>query len=235
MNCEEFEVFGLDGDAGDRALAHADSCARCAALLERWQAARNELESLALLTRGAEAPARVEMRLRQEFRAARRPRVSRKAVVAAVWALAAAAAVAAVASWEAWKPGSGARPEPVAVNDSATPSTGKPVENAAPAAAAPARAAVRPGKKRGGAPRTTEVASQAAEPFSLLPGILPEDAQQTGLVKVRMRRAGLAALGLPVNEERAGDWIQVDMLVGYDGQPRAVRLDRSAASGSTVW
>jgi hypothetical protein len=41
---------------------------------------------------------------------------------------------------------------------------------------------------------------------------------------VRMQRSSLGALGLPVNEERAGEWIQVDLLVGNDGLPQAVRL-----------
>jgi len=43
-------------------------------------------------------------------------------------------------------------------------------------------------------------------------------------VRVRMQRGALGALGLPVNEERAGEWIQVDLLVGNDGLPQAVRL-----------
>jgi hypothetical protein len=42
-----------------------------------------------------------------------------------------------------------------------------------------------------------------------------------------MQRGALSALGLPVNEERGGDWIQVDLLVGQDGQPKAVRLPQS--------
>jgi hypothetical protein len=39
-----------------------------------------------------------------------------------------------------------------------------------------------------------------------------------------MQRGALGALGLPVNEDLANDWIQVDLLVGDDGSPRAVRL-----------
>jgi hypothetical protein len=39
-----------------------------------------------------------------------------------------------------------------------------------------------------------------------------------------MQRGALGALGLPVNEERVSDWIQVDLLVGQDGLPKAVRL-----------
>jgi hypothetical protein len=31
-----------------------------------------------------------------------------------------------------------------------------------------------------------------------------------------------------VNEDRAADWIHVDLLVGDDGQPQAVRLPQTA-------
>ena len=46
-------------------------------------------------------------------------------------------------------------------------------------------------------------------------------------VHVQMQRSALGALGFTVNEEHAGDWIQVDLLVGDDGQPQAVRLPQS--------
>jgi hypothetical protein len=55
-------------------------------------------------------------------------------------------------------------------------------------------------------------------------------AQEIGdgsVVRVRMQRGALGDLGLPVNEERANEWIQVDLLVGQDGQPQAVRLPES--------
>jgi hypothetical protein len=35
-----------------------------------------------------------------------------------------------------------------------------------------------------------------------------------------------------VNEEHAGDWIQVDLLVGDDGLPQAVRLPQTSAGTS---
>ncbi len=46
-------------------------------------------------------------------------------------------------------------------------------------------------------------------------------------MRVGMQRGALSALGLPVNEERVSDWIQVDLLVGQDGLPKAVRLPQS--------
>jgi len=60
--------------------------------------------------------------------------------------------------------------------------------------------------------------------FTPLPGALPAETDEAAIVHVRMQRGSLGTLGLPVNEERAGEWIQVDLLVGDDGLPQAVRL-----------
>jgi len=43
-----------------------------------------------------------------------------------------------------------------------------------------------------------------------------------------MQRGALSDLGLTVDEEHASDVIQVDLLVGEDGLPQAVRLSQSA-------
>jgi hypothetical protein len=68
------------------------------------------------------------------------------------------------------------------------------------------------------------VADNQAGDFTLLPGSLPQEVDDSAIVRVGMQRGALSALGLPVNEERVGDWIQVDLLVGQDGLPKAVRL-----------
>ncbi|MGC2802710.1 MAG: hypothetical protein WCA41_12815, partial [Candidatus Acidiferrum sp.] len=76
MNCEQLEAIVIDLDRDDMldslersaALAHVSHCPRCAALQESWQAAKRELLLLSEETLDAAAPARVEMRLRQEFR-----------------------------------------------------------------------------------------------------------------------------------------------------------------------
>ena len=57
-----------------------------------------------------------------------------------------------------------------------------------------------------------------------LPGTTLDETDEAAILRVRMQRGSLGALGLPVNEERAGEWIQVDLLVGNDGLPQAVRL-----------
>jgi hypothetical protein len=62
--------------------------------------------------------------------------------------------------------------------------------------------------------------------FTLLPGSVPTDTEDAAIWRVRMQRGTLSALGFPVNEDRAGEWIQVDLLVGNDGLPQGVRLVR---------
>ncbi len=92
MTCEEFEAIGLDADRDASlgeiqrasARAHAASCSRCAALQNSWHTARLELRSLAEETAAAQAPPRVEMRLRQEFRTRHHTvKVRRAALIAA--------------------------------------------------------------------------------------------------------------------------------------------------------
>jgi hypothetical protein len=44
------------------------------------------------------------------------------------------------------------------------------------------------------------------------------------MLETTVPRASLAALGVPVNPENAGDMVQAEMLVGFDGHPLALRL-----------
>jgi hypothetical protein len=73
----------------------------------------------------------------------------------------------------------------------------------------------------------TLVASNDAGEFTLLPGSLPGTLEDATVVRVQMQRGALGALGLTVNEERATDLIEVDLLVGDDGQPQALRLTQT--------
>jgi len=221
MKCEEFEEFGLDADRDpslselQRASAaeHAGACPRCAALQDSWQSARAELRAFAEETVTADTPARVEMRLRQEFRTQHRMYRWRLAAVAASWALAAATVLAGALSWNNWLTArrletakrlqSGSM---VPVNGAKTGTAGSP--------------------SLGAADNSDEslVANNELNDFTMLPGVLPAETEESEILRVRMQRGELGALGLPVNEERAGEWIQVDLLVGTDGLPQAVRL-----------
>ncbi len=234
MNCEKFEVIGLDAER-DTALSevervaareHADTCSRCAALQDSWRAAGVELRAFAEDTAMAQAPARVEMRLRQEFRNQHVIFKVRRAAMVAAWALAASAVLAGVLSWRNWRHGQ----EEVATKHlKSMPAAKKFPESNSSAGANHENAAelangIPPQNSAGAASSETIVADNELSGFTFLPGTLAVDADDAAILRVRMQRGALGALGLPVNEERASEWIQVDLLVGDDGLPQAVRL-----------
>jgi hypothetical protein len=212
MNCEQFERIGLDAERDDSLSAverdaarqHASCCAQCARLQQTWAAAKKELQLFAAATSGARSPARVEMRLRQEFYTRHHTMKVRRLAAFATTVLAAAAVAVALIAWRDWKfnrPPIQSGQTQVARN---LTGPSKPTEDGS----------------------EELMASTGEAGFTALPGMAGDDLADTAVVRVRMQRAALSAWGLPVSEERAGDWIQVDLLVGDDGQPQAVRLGR---------
>jgi hypothetical protein len=230
MKCEEFEEFGLDSErdislgAVERAAAaeHAGTCSRCAVLQDSWLRALAELRGFAEDTVAAQAPARVEMRLRQEFRTQHRTYKWRLGAVAAAWALAAAAVFAGAVSWKNWL----ANRREETAKQMQVPLRGDSVPaNSANSGAAGLRSQSASGDESDAA----LVANNELTDFTLLPGVLATETDESEILRVRMQRGELGALGLPVNEERAGEWIQVDLLVGTDGLPQAVRLPQESS------
>lgn len=233
MNCEEFESIGLgleregaaltEADAAEHAaaLAHANACQRCAALQRTWSAAQVELRALQLATQHAAAPLRVEMRLLQEFRRRHRTSRARTTAVFAAWTLATAAVLLSAIGWWNWR-----MTQRNATALIASSSGNAPKENTGTSPGPGLHTVVPPNNPAG---RSAErkpmtIANNDRGDFTLLPGSLPEETDDAAVVRVRLQRGALGALGLPVNAERAGEWLQVDLLVGEDGQPRAVRL-----------
>ena len=231
MNCEEFEIVGLGLDheqaedvaaAAERkaAIEHMITCPRCAALQESWREAQEQLGVLREATEGAAAPLRVEMRLRQEFHTRHRTLKVRAAAVVVAWALAGAAVLVGGVSWWNWHVGQ--TPGVAQIDDSTTSNVTSNASTTSTAANA--------GSDENGASDAssdaTLIADNDAEDFTLLPGSLPQETGDAAVVRVRMQRGALGTLGLPVNETRANEWIQVDLFVGQDGQPQAVRLPR---------
>jgi hypothetical protein len=219
MKCEEFEAIGLeriglrmseiDAALRDAAAEHAARCPDCAALHESWQATRAALQALRETTLDAETPRRVEMRLRHEFGMRHRVRKVRSAAIFAAWTLATAAVLFAAVSWWNWR---------LAQNHHSEASAGNALKSNVP-----------PPTLSGTAPSEapTLIADSGTGDFTLLPGSLPQEVDDSAIVRVGMQRGALSALGLQVNEERVSDWIQVDLLVGQDGLPKAVRLPQS--------
>jgi len=233
MNCEEFGLRGLDiyrAGAGAReaaeAAAHANICAHCGALLESWREVRDDLQLLREATRADSAPARVEMRLKQELRTRRELRVPLSTMAISAWVLAAAAVLFGVVSWGLWQRSQR--------QESATQEATVPREPT-PNQATPDKSVSAPDKEevQRAEHKKTSLSAHSDVPkdddggkFTLLPGSVPAETEEAAIVRVRMQRGALGALGFPVNQERAGEWIQVDLLVGNDGLPQAVRLVR---------
>jgi hypothetical protein len=217
MKCEEFEIYGMNAD-GDGSLTelervaarqHAGNCSHCASLQDSWRAAQVELQALAADTQLASAPPRLEMRLRQEFKMQNRTVKTERAAAIAMWVLATAAVLVGAVSWHNWK-----------MNK--TEEAGKPV-------VAPVNSRVSPNLNTGNVAGDwntdgTLVAISDESGFTLLPGTFSADTEDAAIMQVRLRRSALGAMGLPVNPETAADWVLVDLLVGRDGQPQAVRL-----------
>jgi len=220
MTCEEFATAGLDlGEAEEDGLLqraareHLRGCPHCAALHENWLALREDLRALGAETAEAETPSRVEMRLRQEFRTRHKTVKRQRVAVIGGWSLAAAAALFCAftfVNWRIQKGGSGVQRRGTAVESAASQERSSQLSKGITPA----------GSELG----DVLVASSASGDFTLLPGSMPPAPEDATVVRVQMQRAALGALGLTVNEEHAGDWIQVDLLVGDDGLPQAVRL-----------
>jgi hypothetical protein len=226
MNCEEFEILGLDSqrdgsisdDGRERALQHARVCGRCAALGASWATAQAELAALAESSRMLRVPVRVEIRVLQQFRLKHQPRKERRFLQLATWGLAAAAVIVCtfgVWDWHKWR----------------QDSLGGNIASSATAAldAVPSRSTGTPATNAGQITDDSEILMAGNEgsggnDFIQLPGSSLQEAEDGDVVRVGMERASLAAFGLPVNEDEASDWIQVDLLVGSDGSAQAVRL-----------
>jgi hypothetical protein len=226
MNCEEFEILGLDSERDDsisdegrqRAVQHARLCGRCAALGASWAAAQAELAALAESSRTLRVPARVETRVLQQFRLKHQPRQERRFLQLATWALAAAAVIVCtfgVWDWHKWRQGS------PGAHVAATP-TGARSAVSSPASGSPENNATALTDDSEFLMANNE--RNEANDFTQLPGSSLQEVEDGAIVRVGMERASLAAFGLPVNEEEASDWIQVDLLVGPDGSAQAVRL-----------
>jgi anti-sigma factor RsiW len=223
MTCEEFATTGLDlGTAGEGGLLqqaareHLRECPHCAALHENWLALREDLRALGTETAGVETPSRVEMCLRHEFQTMHRTIKTRRAAFIAGWTLAAAAALFGAFTWIHWRVQKGAdvaHTQGTAVQTAASQGNSDQFSKGITPAGAELGDVL--------------VASNDSGDFTLLPGSMPPAPEDATVVRVQMQRAALGALGLTVNEEHAGDWIQVDLLVGDDGLPQAVRLPQT--------
>jgi hypothetical protein len=214
MSCLQFEEIVHDLDRPgthalalrEKALAHAEWCARCAQLLTETESLDQALHMIATAAGEQEAPAWVESALLREFRCvkagARNPTFGRH--VAAL-GIAAAVLLAAGVSLHRFAPrlkgGSG---NGVQANGSSSLPTSQ------------------------SGPGTLESASD----FIALPYADDPDGVEGGtVVRVELSGPALASLGMPVSLAGASGSIPADLLVSDDGTPQAIRLVSQESAG----
>jgi hypothetical protein len=194
------------------------------------------LEALAEATDDAEAPAAVEARLRQAFRASHAATTAPVAPVAPVaprrasaWKWIATVGAAAGLVWLAYaslrtapKPAAReeARVEPRGAAASPALSTVAPAPAVAPAHRSSVATADAPRTQR---PRRTRPAPTVERFEPLYPGDVLADLDAVHLVRVSVPRSALATLGWPARPGTR-DRVELDAMVGPDGVTRAVRF-----------
>jgi hypothetical protein len=208
MQCAEFEeiVHDLDRPGTDgvvlreRALAHAESCARCGQLLTETESLDEALHAIATAEGGQEAPARIESALLREFRGvkagAARSSFGRRAA-----ALGIAAAVLLVAGVSLF------RFQPDAKAPAAGPNDQPNIASAATAG-----------------PNAQSGAENASEFIALPYADDPDGVEGGAVVRVRLSGTALASLGMPVSLTGSPAAVWADLLVSDDGTPQAIRL-----------
>lgn len=215
MSCEEFERFGLDLDRPDAppeeaALAseHARHCPDCSALLASWREVKADLRLLGESTIRESAPTRVEMRLKQELRTRRESRVPARTFAIASWALPAAAVLAVALGWMHWRSGVASTADDQAVQVAAVAEDSSAISD----------------------DEVLLAADYDSTAFTQLPDSMPSASSDQSVLQVRLQRGALMQYGVTVEPEQASEWVDVDFLVGEDGQPVAVRLHQDTQS-----
>jgi len=208
MDCMEFEeiVHDLDrpGTHGvalrERALAHAESCARCAQLLTEAESLDQALHAIATTEGEQEAPAWVESALLREFRVVKAG-AARSSLGRHTAALGIAAAVLLVAGVSLFHFQPGVKGPVAGPNDRPNVSV-----------------AATTGQNGQGAIESTS-------DFIALPYADDPDGSDGGtVVRVELSGSALASLGMPVSLAGSSGSISADLLVSDDGTPQAIRL-----------
>ena len=229
MDCAQFEELLHDLDrAGTQAaasrecaLAHAESCSRCARLVTESEALDFSLRTLAHEDAGQRASARLEENLLREFRRAKAA-ASRRRMAWRVVALGAAAGVAlavGISLRHTRAPGA----KSTVIEQAGTVQPAPAQGNAAPTADQKPAANQQ-------APADRQDDSEYATDFVPLP-YADDSAMADGgaVVRVVLSRSALASLGAPVVDTGDSNLIPADLVVSEDGTPQAIRLVAEAS------
>lgn len=229
MDCSQFEDFvheldrpGTQGaELREKALAHAETCGRCAVLLTESESLDFALGRVADETGRNAAPPRVEAALLQEFRVAKvanaRRRVRRQIAsigVAAALFLALGLSLRHRLAPPAADPGSTAVEKASAAAASGLVAQSHQASQLQPDASS----------KTGSAANSAQDA-EFAEDFTPLPYADDPSMQEGGaVVRVILSRSALESFGVPVSDVGSSERVPADLIVSADGTPEAIRL-----------
>jgi hypothetical protein len=244
MDCAQFaEVLheldrpGTPGAAlRETALAHAEMCSRCGALVTEAESLDFALGQIAQETAELQAPPRIEAALLREFQRGRSVASSRRLQ----WQLAAlgvAAAVLLAIGLSFQRPHTttpGKTPSVVAYSEPASSTRGARSQRST----TPLTANVQPRGARTKTPSQKTAASDAdATEYATAYVPLPYAYDPSGLeggavVRVVLPRAALVSYGLPIEGMGVSEQVTADMVVSQDGTPQAIRLVRPVSAKS---
>jgi hypothetical protein len=235
MNCHEYQDAILDfvrhelDEEGVRSLrSHLERCAGCAYRVREQQVLAERLNALAAATMGEMPPSVLETRLLERFVAEHSVGPvtntdARPVVVASKWlkiAAALALATAALVWWSLLGVSRSGLPPEVAIS--------------APQPAAPSPAPQRVETVTTSAPEPAlKAPSRARRPARVVhpDGFVPLPASdglpafESGqIVRMEIPLTSLPNYGVQISPEAVDKPVQADLLVGQDGQPRAIRL-----------
>jgi hypothetical protein len=228
MNCTEFESVVVDIARGvlmeaatrREGLAHATGCERCG----RRRALSGLLAAAVAEDAGRTASAAVEQALLSAFREREFVGRPRRRVL---WLGVAAAAVAALlmVPVTVQKPHA---PQIVNVPTLMPAPAVEPTKIIAPVyreTRKPVVRTLRAMRPKAPIPKPQSAREDREVVTDFIPVIYdPEPVDHGRMVRVRLPRSALAAFGLPMNEQRAEETIQADVVLGEDGLARAVRF-----------
>jgi hypothetical protein len=235
----------MEAEVRTEALAHSEECERCALRLRDEAALTRGLQLLAADMDSHEAPAEIELKLREAFRERRvaAPPVVVGASRSRYWLVAVAAvlllAMSVAAMW--WRSEAPQQVIAGGAPEKAPEVTAGPSEPApAPAPKdveyqaeneTPKRHAAKPGRRNTVNRKAPEaqvahhVQNEIATDFVPLGEMNSAVLQDGGqIVRVNLRRSALVKFGIPVNMERYNENVKADVLIGNDGLARAIRF-----------
>ena len=251
MNCQRFENVVSELARGQmmaaeqrgEALAHSETCEKCAARLRDEEMLTRGLQSLAVEMETLGAPAAVESKLLEAFRSRSvvTPIASRRST-SRYWAAAIAAMLLIAISVVVFRWSKGAdeprevvkQTQPQATPENKVPEN-KPAEqftadvqeheDLLPQRVKPKRVRNSGVRRQESAQLANHVNNEIATDFIPLSYMSAASLQEGGqIVRVQLPRSALANFGLPGNMDRYNERVKADVLFGVDGRAQAIRF-----------